>query len=214
MARSLSTQNLFDKKTKHIVKLTNPVLKEAIGPAERKGCWLFYGSEKNGKTWVTGIVTKDLAINERVWYISAEEGTDESFRAGMRRAGITSSVKVQWDEYLPMEDIIMELSKGTKKRTGVVIIDNLTMYIDEISKTDLKKTLIDAFPDKLFILLAHEERKEPDGALARMAKKMAKVIFHVKGLTAFITSRYARGGELVIDEEKSAIFWGDTINNK
>ncbi|WP_165025281.1 hypothetical protein [Dysgonomonas sp. ZJ279] len=209
MARSLSTQNLFDKKPKRLLKLTNPVLREAIGPAERKGCWILYGLEKNGKTWLAGILTKDLAINEKVWYISAEEGTDESFKDGMRRAGVTRSVKVQWDEYLPMEDIIYELGEGTKKRAGVVIIDNLTMYVDEIKPSHLKKNLIDAFPDKLFILIAHEERKEPDGALARMAKKIAKVILHTKGLTAFITSRHSRGGALVIDEEKSIIFWGD-----
>ncbi len=209
MARSLSTQNLFDKKPKRLVKLYSSILKEAIGPAERKGCWLIYGPEKNGKTWLAGFLTKDLAKGEKVWYISAEEGTDESFKDGMRRAGVTTSVKVQWDEYLPMEDIINELGEGTKKRTGVVIIDNLTMYLDEITPSELKKKLIDAFPDKLFILLAHEERKEPYGALARMAKKIAKVILHVKGLTAFITSRHAPGGELVIDEEKSAIFWGD-----
>ncbi len=209
MARSLSTQNLFDKKPKRLVKLYSSILKEAIGAAERKGCWLIYGPEKNGKTWLAGFLTKDLSNSEKVWYISAEEGTDESFKDGMRRAGVTTSVKVQWDEYLPMEDIINELGEGTKKRTGVVIIDNLTMYLDEITPSELKKKLIDAFPDKLFILLAHEERKEPYGALARMAKKIAKVILHVKGLTAFITSRHAPGGELVIDEEKSEIFWGD-----
>ena len=193
-----------------MVKLHNPILREAIGFAERKGCWLIYGSEKNGKTWLAGIIAKDLAIDERVWYISAEEGTDESFKGSMRRAGITTADKIIWDEYMPIEEIIKELG-GAKKRMGVVILDNLTMYFGEITALELKKKLLDAFPDKLFILLAHEERREPDGSLARMAKKIGKVIFHVKGLTAFITSRYAPGGELVIDEGKSAVFWG---NNK
>lgn len=209
MARSLSTQNLFDKKPRRLLRLQNDVLSEAIGQAERKGCWLLYGAEKNGKTWLAGFLTKDLAKSERVWYISAEEGTDESFRQGMRRAGVTTGTKVQWDEYLPLEEIISELAKGSKKRVGVVIIDNLTMYGDEITPALLKKRLIDAFPDKLFILLAHEERKEPYGALARMAKKMAKVILHVKGLKTFIISRHAAGGELIINEEKSALFWGE-----
>lgn len=209
MARSLSTKNLFDKKPKKKLTFYDAVLKEAIGEAERKGCWLIYGSEKNGKSWLAGFLAKELSKTEKVWYVSAEEGTDESFKAVMRRAGITTSVKVKWDEYMPMEDIIEELREGTKKRTGIVIIDNLTIYQDEIKKSELKRNLIDAFPGKLFILLAHEERKEPDGAPAKMAKKMAKVVFHVKGLTAFITSRHASGGELIIDESKSALFWGD-----
>lgn len=209
MTRSLSTKNLFDKKPKRLLNLNHPVLKEAIGPAERKGCWLIYGYEKNGKTWLAGFLVKELAKSEKVWYISAEEGTDESFKDGMRRAGVTTAVKVQWDEYIPMEDIITELTSGTKKRTGIVVIDNLTMYLDEITAKELKKRLIDAFPDKLFILLAHEDRKEPAGAVARMAKKIAKVILHVKGLTAFIISRHAPGGELVIDEDKCAIYHGE-----
>lgn len=207
--RSLSTQNLFDKRPKRLLKITSPVLKKQIGEAERKGCWLIYGSEKNGKTTLAGLLTKDLAIEEKVWFISAEEGTDESFKSALRRAGVTASVKVQWDEYLPIEEIKEELSTGSKKRTGIVVIDNLTVYLDEISKTDLKKTLIDEHPDKLFIFLAHEERREPDGALARMAKKMAKVIFHVKGLKVFITSRYAGFSELVINEEMSEVYWGN-----
>lgn len=206
MARSLSTKNLFDKKPKRLIELSNPELKEAIGEAERKGCWLLYGYEKNGKSWMAGMLTKELSKTEKVWYISAEEGVDESFKAGMRRAGVTASVKAQWDEYLPIEEIIYELREGTKKRTGVIIIDNLTMYVDEVKPIYLKKELIDAFPSKLFILIAHEERKEPDGRLARMAKKMAKVIIHVKGLTAIITSRHAKGGEIIIDEEKSEIY--------
>jgi hypothetical protein len=44
-----------------------------------------------------------------------------------------------------------------------------------------------------------------------MAKKLAKVIFHIEGLKAFVTSRFSIGGEIVIDEEKSEIYHGSAI---
>lgn len=209
--RSKTTKNVFDKKPKNLLRFANEILKQAIGKAERKGCWLIFGPEKNGKTWFTCWLAKELAKFERVAYVSAEEGLDESFKGAMRRAGITTADDILWDEYMPIELIIEKFSRP--KSANIIIIDNLTMYLDEITPSELKKTLIDALPEKLFILVAHEERKEPYGALARMAKKVAKVIFHVKGLTTFITSRHSKGGEIVIDEEKSAIYWGDRVND-
>jgi hypothetical protein len=68
---------------------------------------------------------------------------------------------------------------------------------------------MDALPKKLIIFLAHEERKDAYPAIGRMARKMASVVVHVVGLKAFITSRFSEGGELVIDEEQSALFWGE-----
>jgi len=64
-------------------------------------------------------------------------------------------------------------------------------------------------PGKLIICLAHEERKEPYPAVARMAKKLSKVYVQVRGLKAFVTSRFSTGGELVINDEMSEIYWGE-----
>ena len=213
MARSKTTSNVFQKKKNTLVAFTHMALQSVIGNADRKGCWIIYGYEKNGKTWFTLKLAKEIAKHERVAYISAEEGLDNSFAEAIRRAGITTSDNILWDEYIPMfsddpnEETIV--SKFQKQRSAnIIIIDNLTMYSDEIKPTEIKKKLLDALPSKLIIFVAHEERKEAYPAIARMAKKLAKVIFHIEGLRAFVTSRFSPGGEIVIDEEKSEIYHG------
>lgn len=208
MARSKTTLNLFQKKSTSLVALTHPVLQSVIGNSERKGCWIIYGFEKNGKTWFTLKLVKELAKHERVAYISAEEGLDKSFTDAIWRAGITTSDDILWDEYLSVDEIIEKFQK--QRSANIIVIDNLTMYSDELKPTEVKKRLLDALPNKLIIFVAHEERKEAYPAIARMAKKLAKVIFHVEGLKAFVTSRFSPGGEIIIDEEKSEIFHGIT----
>ena len=205
MARSLTTRNLFDKKPERVVSFQNGFLKEAIGEAEAKGCWLIYGPEKNGKTWFALQLAKELARAEKVSYISAEEGTDKSFRDACDRAGITSSDKIMWDEYLTLGEIIEKFSKP--KTAKIIIIDNLTIYADEFRNKPFREFL-NELPGKLIICLAHEERKEPYPAVARMAKKLSKVYVQVRGLKAFVTSRFSTGGELVINDEMSELCWG------
>lgn len=210
MARSKTTKNLFDRKPKRLVQLTHPALREAIGEPEMRGCWFVYGFDKNGKTTFTLMLAQDIAINEKVAYISAEEGTDKSFIDACRRAGIREEDHILWDEYMSIEEIVEKYSKPKTPR--VIVIDNLTMYQDEMKPSELKKNLVDKLPNKLFILLGHEERGLPYPAIARMASKVAKVIFHVVGLKAFIVSRYGIGGEIVINEEKAELYWGGGEN--
>jgi hypothetical protein len=206
MARSKTTSNLFQKKKNALVVFTHTVFQSVIGNAEHKGCWIIYGCEKNGKTWFTLKLAKEIAKHERVAYISAEEGLDNSFTEAIRRAGITTSDDILWDEYLSVDEIIEKFQK--QRSANIIVIDNLTMYSDEIKPMEIKKKLLDALPSKLIIFVAHEERKEAYPAIARMAKKLAKVIFHIEGLKAFVTSRFSQGGEIVINEEKSEIYHG------
>lgn len=209
MARSKTTSDLFQKKKNALVVLTHTVLQSVIGNAERKGCWIIYGCEKNGKTWFTLKLAKEIAKHERVAYISAEEGLDDSFTDAIRRAGITTSDDILWDEYLSVDEIIQKFQK--QRSANIIVIDNMTMYSDEMKPTEVKKRLLDALSNKLIIFVAHEERKEAYPAIARMAKKLAKVIFHIEGLKAFVTSRFSPGGEITIDKEKSEIYHGSNI---
>jgi Predicted ATP-dependent serine protease len=207
MGRSRTTKNLFERQPAKIVKLINPILREAIGEAEQKGCWLIYGPDKNGKTTLTLMIAQDLAKGEKVGYVSAEEGLDKSFTDACRRAGVNAEDKILWHEYMNVKEIIEQFSKPKSPR--IIIIDNLTMYQDEMTPGELKKTLIDGLPNKLLILLAHEERRLPYPALGRMASKIAKVIFHVQGLRASVVSRFGPGGVITIDEERSELYWGE-----
>lgn len=211
MPRSLTIKNLLDKKPGKKVQFSNAALKEAIGPATLRGCWLIYGAEKNGKTWVALRIAKELARHERVVYISAEEGLEDSFKAAVIRAGLTAADKINTEEYINIDKIVEKYK--WPKAANVIILDNLTVYTDEMKPSELKKKLIDKLPNKLIILIAHEERREAFPALARMAKKIASVVINVRGLKAFIISRFATGGEIIIDEEKSTLYWGDKENH-
>lgn len=205
MTRSLTARNLFEKRIGKTVRLDNELLAEAIGEAEMKGCWLIYGPEKNGKTWFTLQLAKALAYYDKVAYISAEEGTDLSFRKACIRAGINNSDKILFDEYLSLGEIKAKFSKP--KQANILIIDNLTIYPDEFKTTGIRD-FVNAFPDKLIIFVAHEERNEPYPACARMAKKISKVYIQVKGLKAFVVSRFSEGGAIVINDEMSEMYWG------
>lgn len=204
--RSKTTANLFEKKVTKTVQLANEAMKRAIGNAEQKGCWIVYGVEKNGKTGFALQLAKELAQFEKVNYISAEEGLDDSFLGAVKRANITTGANILWDEYMTVDEIIKKHKK--QRSPNIIVIDNLTIYADELKPSEIKKKLIDGLPNKLIILLAHEERREAYPAIAKMAKKLAKVIFHVVGLKAFVTSRFSDGGELVIDENKSEVYHG------
>lgn len=205
MTRSLTARNLFEKRIGKTVRIDNELLAEAIGEAEMKGCWLIYGPEKNGKTWFTLQLAKALAYYDKVAYISAEEGTDLSFRRACTRAGINNSDKILFDEYLSLDEIKAKFSKP--KQASILIIDNLTIYPDEFKTTGIRD-FVNALPDKLIIFVAHEERNEPYPACARMAKKISKVYIQVKGLKAFVVSRFSEGGAIEINDEMSEMYWG------
>jgi hypothetical protein len=182
------------------------VFSASIGPAERKGFWLIYGEEKNGKTWLSLRLAKDLAACEKVSYISAEEGTDDSFVQACKRAGITRADKILIDEYLPFEDIVAKFKKP--RTSNIIFIDNLTRYVGDVKSKDILY-LMNELPHKLFVFIAHEDRNKPYPASARQAMKFAKVYINVKGLKAFVVSRFAsQQGEIVINEELSAMYWG------
>lgn len=213
--RSLTTRNVFDKKSFRRVEFTNPILSEAIGPAEARGVWLVYGAEKNGKTWFVLTLARDLAATEKkkIAYISAEEGLEDSFQAAMDRAGITVETRILWDEYIGVSEIIEKFSRP--RTPDIIFIDNLLVYKDELSGLNIRRQLTDLLPNKLFIFVAHEERKQPYPAAAQMAKKLAKVYVRVVGLKAFVVSRYAKAqGEIVINDELSEMYWGAEDLNK
>lgn len=208
MKRSVTVRNLYDKRAGATVTFQSELFIRGIGEAEKKGIWLLYGPEKNGKTWFTLQLARDLAATEKVAYISAEEGLDKSFRDACTRAGISPDDRILFDEYMPVEDII---EKYNKPRTPhIIFLDNLVVYQDELSGLGIRR-LSEALPNKLIVCVGHEERKEPYPAAARMAKKLAKVYFHIKGLKVFIVSRFApQGGEITIHEDLSEMYWGDT----
>lgn len=209
MSRTLTLGNIYQKKYR-----TLPLAgywSQPFGEPEYNGLWLIWGAEKNGKTWFALKLAGYLSTIEPVLYVSAEEGTGKAFRDTCQRAGLGPELRrLHLMEYIAIEEL--EEKIGKRKSARIVFIDNCTIYADEFKKSGLL-AFVERNPEKLFVFVAHEERNEPYTALARLIKKLAKVIVHVKGLTCMISGR-CPGGILSIDEHYSRLYWGNNITQQ
>lgn len=204
MTRALSSKNIFSKRFKTFP--FDELWGEVMGAPEDNGIWLIYGAEKHGKTTFAIMFANYLTRFGRVDYVSAEEGIGANFRDAILRAGLDEKSKVKWREYTPLEDIKEILKK--RQSAKFILLDNCTIYKDEIKNGELQK-LLKEFPNTVFIFLAHEEKNQPYTATAKVAKKLAKIIVRIEGLTAFISGR-CPGGTLIINDKKSQLYHGHT----
>jgi DNA polymerase III delta prime subunit len=206
MTRVLTVKNIYDKHY-DILKIDG-AWADVLGETEANGTWLIYGKEKNGKTWAALMLAWSLSKFYKVLYISAEEGVGLAFRETLQRIGVNVSERnVHFAEYEAVDDLKVLL--GRRNSAQVVFIDNLTIYNDELKGNAFRKFLAE-YPGKLFVFVAHEERNEPYTASAKLCRKLAKVIIHVKGLACNISGRVP-GGTLVIDEQKAKLYHGNQI---
>ena len=209
MTRALTLGNLYSKRIKTV--LIDGIWQLVLGSyIELRGIWIIWGKEKNGKTWIALKLAEYLSKYEKVLYISAEEGTDKTFVDSCKRAKLTTGNKsLHFSEYIPLQELDNKLSQ--RKCAKIIFIDNCTIFNDEL-KNGVMRPFIHKHNNKLFVFIAHEERNEPYTYSAKLAKKLAKVIFYVKGLSCFISGRVP-GGTIVINEEKAALYHGNEINN-
>ncbi|WP_372937992.1 hypothetical protein [Seonamhaeicola sp.] len=206
MSRALTAKNLFDKK--YTTFPFTGIWLEVFGEPTTDGIWLIYGKEKNGKTWGTLLIANYLSDFTKVLYISAEEGTDKEFQDACKRAYIDPKNKnIHFTEYETVEDLYNRLNR--RKAPKVVVLDNLTIYNEELKANGMKKLKQD-FPNTLFICVAHEERNKPYTAAANMASKLAKVIIRAQGLILIVGGRVP-GGTLLVDEEKAILYYGTDV---
>jgi len=202
--RLLNTRNVYEKKFKRF-ECFDGIWLDTLGAPERNGLWLIYGMEKHGKTWCSLMVSVLLSRFAKVVFISAEEGISANFQDTLDRIGVHESNKrLYYSDYLSIDELRAILK--SRRAPGVVVIDNVTFYQDEL-KNGVVRKLQKEFPDTLFIFLAHEEKGEPYTATAKLIKKLAKVIMHVKGLSVTVWGR-CPGGRFDIDNEKAALYYG------
>ena len=208
MARAISTKTLLEKT--HKTYELEGVWADVLGKPSRGGIWVIYGDEKNGKTAFALALSELLSKFDKVWYISAEEGVGKEFQDNVKRVRIDSkNSKIMWSEYTEIDEMTSKLEK--RQGPKICVLDNATVYADDLKNGVLKK-LLQNHPNTLFILLAHMEKNEPYTATAKLAKKLAKIIFRVEGLTAFVYGR-CPGGILTIDENTSKLYHGTQISN-
>lgn len=209
--RTLSAKNVYSIAARKFP--FTGIWAEVFDCPERGGAWIIYGAEKNGKTSFALMLANYLSSLEKVLYISAEEGMQDSFKRAMFRAGISPENRtLKFTDYLPIEDLKERLTKRKSER--IIFLDNITVYKDEL-KDRVLWNLIKEHPTTTFIFLAHEEKGEPYSATAKACRRYAKIIVRVEGLVAFVSGRVnGRGGHIVIDPEKAALRFGDRINEE
>jgi predicted ATP-dependent serine protease len=205
--RALTVKNVYDKK--YTTFPFDGEMAKVLGNPSVGGVWLIWGKDKNGKTSMALRLADEFTRWERVLYVSGEEGTDIEFQRACQRVGIdTGNKRLHFLEYTPID--MLEDMLGKRKARKVIFCDNLTIYKDELKGNKLIE-MVQAHPDKLFVFLAHEERNEPYSAPAKLAHKLAKVIIHIKGLSAQVYGR-CPGGVITIDESKEMLYWGTQIH--
>jgi hypothetical protein len=203
MPRILTVQNLIEKK--HETFPVNGIWANVLGEPTTSGIWLVYGPEKNGKTLLALIMAGYFSDFARFLYVSAEEGTDKAFTDALLRANLNYNKKgLGFLSYTPIDELRTILKRRNAPK--IVLMDNLTIYEDELKRGALKR-FIDDFPNVLFIMLAHEERGEPYTAVAKQARRLAKIIYQVKGMACTVSGR-CPGGRLIMNEDSAALYHG------
>lgn len=180
----------------------------ALGNPEVGGFWLVYGREKQGKTWFTLKLAEYLSNYETTMYISAEQGTSQTFQDAYRRANLDpNNRRLKIVPYTELPEI--EKTLGKQRSPKVVIIDNTTVYKDELTAPKLREWRR-KYQSTLFVIISHEEKGEPDLAVARLCGKLAEIIIRVEGLACRVSGR-CPGGTLVINEEKAQLYYDTNI---
>lgn len=185
------------------------IWQQVFGQPSTTGSWLIYGAEKHGKTTFCLMLASMLSSHAKTLYISAEEGIGQEFVGACERAKLDpNNRRLQFSEYIHLDELSQLLEK--QKSPKVVVLDNITVYNDELKGGGLKR-FMERHPNKLLIWVAHEERKEPYTSAAKLCRKLAKVIVRIEGLTAKVGGR-VKGGIVTINEQKAELYHGTAIN--
>jgi hypothetical protein len=205
--RALTIKNACDKK--HDVFEMAGEWQKVLGNPETTGAWLIYGAEKNGKTWLALMLANYLSTFETLYYMSAEEGISKAIVDALHRVNIDrDNRRITLNEYEPLDELYCRLK--ARRAPRIIVIDNLTSYNNELKNGRLRQLLID-FPDRLFVFIAHEERKEPYTVTGKIVKKLAKIIIRVEGLACSVSGR-CPGGLLIIDQQAAALYHGHDVD--
>lgn len=214
MAKALSNRNVCDASFK-VADFTGEWL-ATFGKPELRGAWIIFGESGSGKThFALSLLAYLTQFVDKAAYDTIEQGLSLSFKnswldANMAEVG--NKVVVYSKEQIPA------LRERLRKRKSpqVVVIDSITALVGFTRSTFA--SLMDEFPDKLFIFIAHEENGKPYPAVARHVRKLAEVKIRVEGFKAFPVTRFATaeggGEEFVIWPEGAAKYYAQIIDKE
>ena len=186
----------------------------SIGKPELRGAWIIYGESGCGKTHFALELLKYLCgFVGRTAYDTVEQGKCQSFQ----NAWIDTAMYEVGTRVVVLEkEQIKVLRERLRKRKSpdVIVIDSITALIGFTRTVFIE--LINEFPDKLFIFVAHEENNKPYPAIAQHVRKLSEVKIRVEGYKAYITTRFKGdngegGADFVIWEEGANKYWIDKL---
>lgn len=212
MAKAISNKNVIDAQFR-VAKFTGKWL-ASFGKPELRGAWIIYGESGGGKTHFALELLKYLSkFVDRVAYDTLEQGLSLSFQNAWKDTNmqeVGSKVIVLAKE--PIDQLRIRLAK--RKSPDIIVIDSITA-LEGFTRSVFIKLLND-YPDKLFIFVAHEENGKPYPAVAQHVRKLSEVKAYVEGYKAFVTTRFkgANGdgeADYVIWEQGATIYWLNKI---
>lgn len=213
MARAISNKNVLDTRFE-FADFEGRWL-ASFGKPELSGAWIIYGVSGCGKTHFALELAKYLSrFVGKVAYNTLEQGTGTKVRGSFQEAWIDCEMHEVGSKIVvlsrePIEEMRERLRK--RKSPDVVVIDSITALIGFTRAVFIE--LVNEFPDKLFIFLAHEENRRPYPAIAAHVRKLSEVKIRVEGYRAFITTRF-RGGDgsdFTIWEQGAQEYWIDKL---
>jgi len=202
MARAISNRNLYDARFE-VAEFTGKWL-ESFGKPELRGSWLIYADSGAGKTHFALELIKYLSkFVDKVAYDTLEQGYCSSFQTAWKDANmaeIGSKVVVLNKE--PIEELRERL--GKRKSPDVIVIDSISALVGFTRPAFTK--LINDFPNKLFIFIAHEKNGLPDSSIGLQIRKMSDVKVYIRKFIAYVTTRFRGengegGSDFIVWEE-------------
>lgn len=204
MSRALSPTEILKMK-KESFKLS-PAWAAAFGSPEKVGVWFIWGNSGNGKTGFVMQLGAELSRDEKVLYVSYEEGFSLTMQNNIRRYNLTKANKrFQIVEGIPLEELSERLSKPRSPK--IVIIDSF-QYTQMTYKSYLK--FKEAHRDKLIIFVSHADGNNPSGRSAKSVMYDATLKIWVQGYRAFSKGRFFGSQEYFsIWGEGARKYWGE-----
>jgi len=176
----------------------------SFGRPELRGSWMVWGGSGSGKTTFMLKLAKYVSRFRKTAYDSLEQGLCLSFQVAWNRVGMAEAGNnIMLIEKETLSDLRARLDK--KRSPDVIIIDSLH-YWQGFKLSDYV-SLLQSYPDKLFVFVSHERGGEPKGSTAQYIRYNSDVKIRVEGYRAYVTTRYedkengVGGADFIIWEE-------------
>lgn len=160
------------------------------------------------------MLCKYLAGFRKAMYDSLEQGLSRSMQLAWNRTGMKEAGSgVVFGDRETLADLRVRLKRP--KSPQIVIIDSVTA-MQGFRKADYTR-LVQDFPHKLFIFIAHEKNRKAHPAVAEYIRCLSDVKIHVEGYRASVTSRFedpeaGEGGrDFIIWKQGADEYWPANI---